>query len=261
MLSSPWASAQCITLNFFHLLQWEQVMDTYKLFTQPGSRLNTATSALLQDFWFLANRNLCGDLNTTSQRRADRCSEFLDVQPSEPRGHTPAPHTLFGFSRSEFLAPASQPKQEMHEMLCCLRKRVNIVSLLLIIGRFLEKPHQRYACYLQCPSADLLLPCQQASAQAWPNWASCHTSSPGLACGRWGCWGVDRHRICSTVTCEVSFPAKRCPTDWQSACIARGACTTCTAQPVLSLLLLLLHSNKQGLMWQPVKFSLIFFLS
>lgn len=181
-------------------------------------------------------------------RRIDRCSEFLDVQPSEPRGHTPAPHTLFGFSRSEFLAPASQPKQEMHEMLCCLRKRVNIVSLLLIIGRFLEKPHQRYARYLQCPSADLLLPCQQASAQAWPNWASCHPSSPGLACGRWGCWGVDRHRICSTVTCEVSFPAKRCPTDWQSACIARGACTTCTAQADLSLLLLLLHSNKQGLM-------------
>lgn len=34
MLSPPWASGQCITLTCFHILQWDQVMDTFKLFTQ-----------------------------------------------------------------------------------------------------------------------------------------------------------------------------------------------------------------------------------
>lgn len=151
MLSSPWASAHCITLNFFHLLQWEQVMDTYKLFTQPGSKLNTATSALLRDFWFLANRNLCGDLNTISQRRADKLTgalSFWMCSPVNPEvTHLHLILSLDSAKVNSWLQPHSQSRSN-HEMLCCLRKRVNIVSLLLFIGRFLEKPHQRYTCYL-----------------------------------------------------------------------------------------------------------------
>lgn len=183
----------CITLTFFHLLQQEQVMDTSKLFIEPGNKPSTATSALLLDFWFLKSRNLCRDLNNTSQRRADELTGALGFwvcRPVSPEDAHLHPILFLDSAKvNSCLQPHSQSSSSQ-EMLCCLRKRVNIFSLLLIIGWLLEKPHQIHTCCQQRPDADLLLPYQQASAQAWPNWVSCRPSSPGLVRGGDGAVGV-----------------------------------------------------------------------
>lgn len=150
---------------------------------------------------------------------------------SAQRSHICTPYSLYAAKVNSWLQAHSQSRSS-HEMFHCLRKRVNIFSLLLIVGWFFKKPHQRHASCQQCPSADLLLPYQQASAQAWLNWVSCHPCSPGLVrggmLGCWQAWNLFDICLWTIISCQAL------PTGWQSACIARGATMHSSARSQLA---------------------------
>lgn len=86
---------------------------------------------------------------------------------------------------------------------------------------------------------------------------------PGVnVCGVTGLLVVLTGITCSsTATCEVvSFPAERCPTDWESACISHAAMhhLQSSVRRMSVRCCFCCSSNTQGLIRQPLKFSFMF---
>lgn len=200
MLSSPWASAHLYHTHFLSSPTARASNGYFQALYRAREQTEYSNICIALGFLISYKQKSLQRLEQhipKESRWIDRCSGFLSVQTSEPRGCTPAPHTLFGFSQGEFLPPASQSEQQQSGDALLSEEK----------GQYIFSSFDHRMTFRKASSNTHMLPATSWCRLAPPLSASISSGLAKLGVlppfqprvserGRWGCWGVDRHWIC-----------------------------------------------------------------